>query len=67
MQEKVAMGCYHESARPRIDFPRILDHYRGGRLMLDELITKRFPFEEINAAFDALARGEVARSVLVFE
>ena len=67
MQEKVAMGCYYGSSRPKIDFPRILDLYRGGRLMLDELITKRFPFEEINSAFDALARGEVARSVLVFD
>ena len=66
-QEKVVMGCYYGSSRPRIDFPRILDLYRGGRLKLDELITKRLPFEEINGAFEALSKGEVARSVLVFD
>jgi S-(hydroxymethyl)glutathione dehydrogenase/alcohol dehydrogenase len=35
--------------------------------MLNELITKRYPLEDINEAYDALQRGEVARSLIVFE
>ena len=38
--------------------------YIGGQLKLDELLTRTYPLEGINDAFEALARGEVARSVL---
>jgi Zn-dependent alcohol dehydrogenase len=35
--------------------------------MLDELITSRHPLHEINVAYDALQRGEVARSLIIYE
>jgi len=34
-------------------------------LKLDELISRRFALEEVNAAFEAMERGEVARGVIV--
>jgi len=34
--------------------------------MLDELITRTYPLERINEAYEALIRGEVARSLIVF-
>ena len=61
------MGSYLGSARPHIDIPRLLNLYKAGRLKLDELITRRFRLEEINSAFDALQRGEVARGVISYE
>ena len=64
IQEKTVIASFYGSARPHIDFPRLLDLYRGGRLKLDELITRSFDLEDVNEAFDVLARGEVARSVL---
>ena len=67
MQEKTVMGSMYGSARPHIEFPRLLDLYKAGKLRLDELITRRFPLEEVNSAFDVLANGEVARSVLLFD
>ena len=67
IQEKTVMGCMYGSCRPRIDFPRLLNLYQQGRLMLDELITHRFSLDEINDAFACLAAGEVARSIIVFE
>jgi len=67
MQEKTVMGSMYGSARPRIDFQRMLDLYRSGKLKLDELISRRFALEDINEAFEVLARGEVARSVLTFD
>ena len=67
MYEKMVIGSMYGSARPHIDFPRLLNLYRQGRLKLDELISRSFPLEEVNAAFDVLSNGEVARSVLTFE
>ena len=67
MQEKMVMGSFYGTARPHIEFPRLLDLYRSGKLKLDELVSRRFPLEEINTAFEVLGRGEVARSVVLFE
>jgi S-(hydroxymethyl)glutathione dehydrogenase/alcohol dehydrogenase len=64
MQEKTVIGSMYGSARPQIDFPRLLRLYQEGKLLLDELITKEFPLSGANEAFAALGRGEVARSVL---
>lgn len=64
--EKTIKGTLYGSARPSVDFPRLVDFYMSGRLKLDELISRRFPLEQVNDAFTALARGEVARSVLTF-
>ena len=67
MWEKTVIGSMYGSARPHIDFPRLISLYQSGQLMLDELITRSFPVEEVNEAFRVLANGEVARSVLTFE
>jgi NDMA-dependent alcohol dehydrogenase len=67
MNEKTVIGSMYGSARPRIEFPRLLALYKSGKLKLDELISRRFPLEEVNAAFEALGKGEVARSVLYFD
>ena len=47
--------------------PRILDLYAAGKLPLDKLVSRRYPLEEINEAYAAMMRGEVARSVISFE
>lgn len=52
------------AARPRADIPRIVNLYMAGKLKLDELVSRTFPLEEINTAFDLLEKGEVARSVI---
>jgi Zn-dependent alcohol dehydrogenase len=65
--EKILMGSYYGSARPWIDLPRLVDLYMAGRLRVDELITRSYPLEEINTAYDALARGDGARSIIAFQ
>ncbi len=65
--EKTVMGSYLGSTRPHIDIPRFLNLYKAGELKLDELITRTFPLEEINTAFEALSKGEVARGVIAFD
>jgi S-(hydroxymethyl)glutathione dehydrogenase/alcohol dehydrogenase len=64
VDEKALKGSFYGSARFHVDMPRILALYQDGKLDLDRLVTKRFPLEEINEAFDTLKTGEVARSVL---
>jgi S-(hydroxymethyl)glutathione dehydrogenase / alcohol dehydrogenase len=67
MHEKIVMGSYYGTARPHVDISRFLNLYKSGRLKLDELVSRTYPLEGVNAAFEALGAGEVARSVLVFE
>ena len=66
INEKSIIASMYGSSRPQIDFPRLLDLYGEGKLKLDELITRSFKLEEVNEAFEVLARGEGARSVLEF-
>ena len=60
------LGSKMGSARVRIDVPMLVDLYRQGRLKLDELISGRFPLEEVNAAVAGVLKGEALRNVLVF-
>jgi S-(hydroxymethyl)glutathione dehydrogenase/alcohol dehydrogenase len=52
------------SNRFRIDIPLYLEFYRQGRLLLDEMVTRRGRLDDINEAFRAMKAGEVARTVL---
>lgn len=65
-EERVLTGSVYGSSRPRLDIPKLIDLYRAGKLKLDELLTRTYPFKEINDAYAALERGEVARSVVTF-
>ena len=67
MWEKTVIGSMYGSARPHIDFPRMVALYQNGKLKLDEMITRTFPVEEVNEAFKVLGEGKVARSVLTFD
>lgn len=48
-----------------VDYPRVIELTRQGKIKLKELVTARFPLDEINAGFDTLRRGEGIRSVIV--
>ncbi|MFZ1057769.1 MAG: alcohol dehydrogenase [Candidatus Rokubacteria bacterium RIFCSPLOWO2_02_FULL_68_19] len=65
-EERILTGSVYGSSRPSIDIPKLIALYRTGKLKLDELLTRRYPFAQINEAYDALERGEVARSVVTF-
>lgn len=49
------------------DVPHYCDLYRDGALQLDELVTGRYAFDDINAALDATRRGEGLRNVVLFD
>jgi len=52
---------------PVYDIPRLLRLYREGRLMLDELITRRYRLDEINQGYQDLDDGKLIRGVIVHD
>ncbi len=54
-----SLGC-----RP-VDYPRVIDMARRGRIRVAELVTHRFPLDDIARAFDALRAGETIRAIVV--
>jgi S-(hydroxymethyl)glutathione dehydrogenase/alcohol dehydrogenase len=63
---KSILGCLYGSANVRRDMPRLIDLYQRGRLKLDELVSREIGLDEVNDAFGAIDRGEVARTVVRF-
>jgi S-(hydroxymethyl)glutathione dehydrogenase/alcohol dehydrogenase len=66
-KETRLIGTWYGSARPRIDFPKMVELVLQGKLKVDELISRRYRLEQINEGFERLGRGEVARGVIVFD
>jgi len=60
------IGSKMGSTRLRVDVPKLVALYQDGRLKLDELVTKRYPLEQINEAVAAAKRGAAVRNVIVF-
>jgi alcohol dehydrogenase len=66
-EERTVKGSYMGSAVPTRDIPRYVSLYRAGRLPVDRLLTHRLRLDDINDAFDRLARGEAVRQVVLFD
>ena len=54
-----SLGC-----RP-VDYPRVIELARQGKIMVKELVTQKFRLEEINTAFDQLRKGAGIRSIIL--
>ena len=61
MEVRGSLGC-----RP-VDYPRVIELARTGRIEVASLVTARFPLTEINAGLDTLRAGRGIRSVVVME
>jgi 6-hydroxycyclohex-1-ene-1-carbonyl-CoA dehydrogenase len=60
MEIKGSLGC-----RP-VDYPKIIELVRFGKINIKDVVTHKFPIDGINTAFDFMRRGESLRSVVVF-
>ncbi|MGZ5939903.1 MAG: Zn-dependent alcohol dehydrogenase [Rhizomicrobium sp.] len=65
--ERRIQGSLMGSNRFPVDMPRFVDFYMSGKLKLDDMISRRIKLGEINGAFEELKRGEIARSVIMFD
>jgi Zn-dependent alcohol dehydrogenase len=54
-----SLGC-----RP-LDYPRVIELVRQGRIRLTELVTHRFPLDRIDDALDTLREGRAVRAVVM--
>jgi 6-hydroxycyclohex-1-ene-1-carbonyl-CoA dehydrogenase len=61
MEIRGSLGC-----RP-VDYPRVIDLVRSGRVQVEPLVTARFPLAEINAGLETLRQGKGIRSVVVMD
>jgi S-(hydroxymethyl)glutathione dehydrogenase/alcohol dehydrogenase len=66
LEEKSLVGSLYGSANLRRDMPLLIDLYMQKKLKIDELVSRRIKLEDVNAAFDAMEKGEVARSVIMY-
>jgi Zn-dependent alcohol dehydrogenase len=65
-QEKTVRGTTQGSIDAWSAIPRLVELYEKGELMLDELVTSRYPLDRINDAFADLREGRNARGLIVF-
>jgi S-(hydroxymethyl)glutathione dehydrogenase/alcohol dehydrogenase len=66
LEEKGVIGSLYGSANLHRDMLKLIDLYMHKRLKIDELISRTIKLEDVNAAFEAMEKGEVARSVIKF-
>jgi S-(hydroxymethyl)mycothiol dehydrogenase len=59
-------SSWYGDCLPSRDFPMLIDLYRQGRLDLDRFVSATITIDEVEDAFDAMHRGDVLRSVVVF-
>jgi S-(hydroxymethyl)glutathione dehydrogenase/alcohol dehydrogenase len=64
---KSLLGSNMGSNRFRVDIPKYVEAYLTGKLKLDELVSRKISLDEVNEGYDSVNRGEVARSVIVFD
>ncbi len=65
--EKRIQGSMMGSNRFPVDMPRLVDFYMSGKLKLDEMISQRIRLDQVNEGFEDMKKGELARSVIVFD
>jgi Zn-dependent alcohol dehydrogenase len=65
--EKQVRGSLFGSSNPRSDIPRMLELYRSGHLKLDELRTRTYSLDEVNAGYDDMRAGRTLRGVISFD
>ena len=67
LTEKTITGSLMGTTRLSVDIPWLVALYKDKRLKLDELITNRYPLDQINDAIEATESGSVLRNVILFD
>lgn len=67
LAEKKIQGSNMGSNRFRVDMPRFVEFYLGGKLHLDQMISKHIKLNDVNDALNALKTGEEARHIIMFD
>jgi S-(hydroxymethyl)glutathione dehydrogenase / alcohol dehydrogenase len=65
--DKIYINPLYGKARPQIDFPQIIDLYKSGKLLLDEMVTNTYTLDELPQAFADMHSGKNAKGVILFD
>lgn len=64
---RVWRGSAFGGVRGRTQLPDYIEKYKKGDLKVDEFITHRFDFDDINKSFEALHSGDCIRAVMYLQ
>jgi Zn-dependent alcohol dehydrogenase len=64
--DKIYINPLYGKTRPQIDFPILQDLYAKGDLILDKMVTRTYPLEDLGQAFADMHAGKNAKGVIVF-
>ena len=64
--DKIYINPLYGKCNPNIDFPKLLNFYQSGKLLLDELITRTYSLDNLQQAFDDMLAGRNAKGVVIF-
>lgn len=64
---KRIIGTLFGDLNPHADVPRLLGMATSGKLVLDDLVTKRYRLEDINEGFEDMLAGRNIRGMIVHE
>jgi S-(hydroxymethyl)glutathione dehydrogenase/alcohol dehydrogenase len=62
--DRGVVGVRYGTIAPHRDIPLIIDLYRRGEILLDELVSTRRPLADFEQVLDAMETGTIARGVL---
>lgn len=62
--QKRIVGCLFGNANPRFDIPKLLDLYREGELLLDELVTRTYSLEQVNEGYEDMRAHRNVRGMI---
>ena len=65
--DKIYINPLYGSCRPQRDFPLLINLYLKHELPLDALVTRRYPLEQLERAFEDMHQGINAKGVLLFD
>jgi S-(hydroxymethyl)glutathione dehydrogenase/alcohol dehydrogenase len=65
--QKQIVGCLFGNANPRSDIPKLLDLYRQGELLLDELVTRTYRLDQVNDGYEDMRAHRNVRGLILFD
>ena len=64
--DKIYINPLYGQCRPQEDFPQIIRLFNEGKWLLNELVTRTYPLNDLQQAFEDMLAGHNAKGVIVF-
>jgi len=65
--DKIYMNPLYGKCKPQTDFPKIVELYQSGDMLLEEMITRTYSLNNLDKAFGDMLAGRNAKGVIVFD